>query len=74
VTMVIGNDPHVKASLFGTGYSIAAVISNELKEAAAGSLHMSALFEVALVLFALTIAINALARLLVLSTTKKGSS
>jgi phosphate transport system permease protein len=74
VTMVIGNDPHIKASLLAPGYSIAAVVSNELKEATAGTMQLSALFEVALVLFALTIAINAFARLLVISTTRKGSS
>src|ERR1700688_4349796 len=33
VTMVIGNDPRIKASLFAPGYTIAAVIANEFSEA-----------------------------------------
>jgi phosphate transport system permease protein len=63
VTMVIGNDPKIKASLFAPGYSIAAVIANEFTEAT-GKLYTSALIELGLVLFALTIIINGLARLM----------
>jgi len=74
VTMVIGNDPKVHASLFAPGYTIAAVIAQEFVEASPGTVYLSALIELALVLFALTIAINAIARLLVLSTTSKGSA
>jgi phosphate transport system permease protein len=73
VTMVIGNDAKIRASLFAPGYTIAAVIANDFAEASAG-VYLSALIELALVLFALTIAINALARLLVLSTSRKGSA
>lgn len=72
VTMVIGNDPKINASLFAPGYTIAAVIANEFAEAT-GSLYLSALIELALVLFILTIIINGLARLLILFTTRKGS-
>ncbi len=64
VTMVIGNDPKIKASLFAPGYSIAAVIANEFTEAT-GDMYTSALIELGLVLFALTIVINGAARLLV---------
>jgi len=67
VTMVIGNDPKIKASLLAPGYSIAAVIANEFTEAT-GQLYTSALIELGLVLFALTIVINAVARLLVAGT------
>lgn len=70
VTMVIGNVPQIRASLFAPGYSIAAVIANEFTEAT-GDLHLSALIELALVLFALTIIINGLARLLVLTVTRQ---
>jgi phosphate transport system permease protein len=63
VTMVIGNDPKISASLFAPGYSIAAVIANEFTEAT-GKLYTSALIELGLVLFALTIIINGLARLM----------
>ena len=73
VTMVIGNDPQIHASLFAPGYSIAAVIANEFAEAT-GDLYLNALIELGLVLFGLTIIINGLARVLVLSTTKKGAS
>ena len=73
VTMVIGNDPAIHTSLFAPGYSIAAVIANEFAEAP-GELYRGALIELGLVLFGLTIVINGLARVLVLSTTKKGAS
>jgi phosphate transport system permease protein len=73
VTMVIGNDPKISSSLFAPGYSIAAVIANEFAEATA-DLHLQALIELGLVLFALTIVINGLARIVIISTTQKGSS
>jgi phosphate transport system permease protein len=72
VTMVIGNDPRISSSLFAPGYSIAAVIANEFAEAT-GDLHLQALIELGLVLFALTIVINGLARIIIISTTQKGS-
>ena len=64
VTMVIGNDPKIKASLFAPGYSIAAVIANEFSEAV-GDLHLSALAYVAFTLFVVTVVVNAGARLLI---------
>lgn len=73
VTMVVGNDPKIAKSLFAPGYSIAAVIANEFTEAT-GDLYPSALIELGLVLFALTIVINGAARILVASTTQKGGS
>jgi phosphate transport system permease protein len=69
VTMVVGNTPQLKASLFAPGYSIASVIANEFAEATS-DLHVQALIELGLVLFALTIVINGLARILVSSTSK----
>jgi phosphate transport system permease protein len=72
VTMVIGNDPSIHASLLAPGYSIAAVIANEFTEAT-GSIYPSALVELGLVLFCLTIVINGLARLMIIATTRKGS-
>lgn len=72
VTMVIGNSPKIAASLLAPGYSIAAVIANEFTEAT-GDLYLSALIELGLVLFAVTIVINGAARLLILMTTAKGS-
>ncbi len=72
VTMVIGNTPRISASLLAPGYSIAAVIANEFSEAAL-DLHLSSLFEIGLVLFALTIVINAAGRLLILMTSTGGA-
>ena len=73
VTMVIGNQPQIHASLFAPGYTMAAVIAAEFAEAT-GEIYQHTLIELALVLFGLTIIINGLARLLVLSTTKKGAA
>jgi len=72
VTMVIGNTPKIQHSLLAPGYSIAAVIANEFSEAS-GDVYRSALIELGLVLFALTIVINGAARLLIMATTAKGT-
>jgi phosphate transport system permease protein len=72
VTMVIGNNPKIAASLFSPGYSIASVLANEFSEAT-GNLYLSALIELGLVLFLLTFVLNGLARLLILLTTARGS-
>jgi phosphate transport system permease protein len=71
VTMVIGNDPKITASLFAPGYTIAAVIANEFTEAT-GSLYLSALIELGLVLFLMTFILNGLARLLIIATERGG--
>lgn len=63
VTMVIGNTVQMKASLFAPGYSIAAVIANEFSEATS-DLYVNSLIELGLVLFAITVVINGLARLM----------
>ncbi len=73
VTMVIGGTPAISASLFAPGYSIAAVIADQFAEAT-GDLYLQALVELGLVLFALTIVINGLARIIIITTTKKGSA
>jgi phosphate transport system permease protein len=64
VTMLIGNRHQIAASLFAPGYTMAAVIANEFSEAAT-DMHFAALAYVALVLFLLTLAVNAGARLLI---------
>jgi phosphate transport system permease protein len=71
VTMVIGNTPRISASLFAPGYSIAAVIASEFTEAMTPA-HLQSLIELGLVLFVITIILNALARLLILVTTREG--
>ncbi len=68
VTMVIGNRPEIAKSLFAPGYTMASVIANEFTEAT-GDLYLSALVEIGLALFLVTLIVNALARLLVWSIT-----
>ncbi len=70
VTMVIGNRPKISFSLLDPGYSMASVLANEFAEAVS-SLHVSALVEIGLLLFVVTIILNALARLIVWSVTRK---
>ena len=66
VTMVIGNNPKISASLFAPQYTMAAVVANEFAEAA-DDLYLSALVEIGLVLFIITLIINSLSRLLIWS-------
>ena len=73
VTMVIGNRSFISASLFDPAYTMASVIANEFNEATT-ELYTSSLIELALVLFVITIIINALARLLVWSMSRKWST
>ena len=64
VTMVIGNSPRVTASLFSPQYTMAAVLANEFTEAA-DDLYLNALIEIGLVLFIITLVVNALSRVLI---------
>ncbi|MBI5495881.1 MAG: phosphate ABC transporter permease subunit PstC [Deltaproteobacteria bacterium] len=64
VAMLIGNAPSVGTSLFAPGYSLASVIANEFAEAGSDA-HVGALAALGLVLFLVTIAFNAAARLLI---------
>jgi len=66
VTMVIGNRPQISASLFAPGYTMASMLANEFTEATS-NLYLSALVEVGLLLFVVTVCVNAMARLLVWS-------
>jgi phosphate transport system permease protein len=63
VVMVVGNRHDLSLSLLNPGTTMAAVIANEFNEAA--GLQRAALFEVGLVLFGVTVAVNAFARILV---------
>jgi phosphate transport system permease protein len=69
VTMVIGNRPEIARSLFAPGYTMASVIANEFSEAT-GDLYLSALVEVGLALFLVTIIVNIFAQLLVWTVTR----
>jgi phosphate transport system permease protein len=68
VTMVIGNRPEIRLSLFEPGYTMASVLANEFTEATS-EMYISALIEIALVLFVVAILVNAIARLMVWSFT-----
>jgi phosphate transport system permease protein len=64
VTMVIGNRPEVSASLFAPAYTMAAVLANEFTEAT-DKVYLAALVEIGLVLFVITLGVNAIARVLI---------
>ena len=64
VTMLIGNRHDIGLSVLQPAYTMAAAIANEFSEATT-DLYLSALFEVGLILFVITVAVNALARLMI---------
>jgi phosphate transport system permease protein len=74
VTMVIGNQaPATKSgitwALFDPGYTLSSALANKFNEASPG-MNTSALVEIGLVLFVVTIIVNIFARLLVFYTAK----
>lgn len=69
VTMVIGNTPQIAKSLLAPGYTLASVIANEFAEAPS-DLYRSALMEIGLALFIVTIIVNIFAGLLVWTVTR----
>jgi phosphate transport system permease protein len=70
VAMVIGNSPQISASLFAPSATLASVIANEFAEATT-SLYLSSLVELGLVLLAVGLALNVIARALVLGATQR---
>ena len=66
VTMVIGNRPAISASLFAPAYTLSSVIANEFTEATS-SIYLSALLELGLILFLISVIVNGVARLLMWS-------
>jgi phosphate transport system permease protein len=64
VTMVIGHQQEISASLLAPGYTMASLIANEFSEAT-NDLHLSALMAVGAALFLITLIVNAVARWLV---------
>jgi phosphate transport system permease protein len=62
-TMVIGNRPAISASLFAPAYSISSVIANEFTEATS-DVYLSALVELGLLLFIVSVIVNGSARFL----------
>ena len=73
VTLVIGNSSTLGKQVFDQGYTLAAVIANEFGEAANDKLHSGALIAAGLVLFVLTLVINAIARGLVIRAERRMS-
>ena len=73
VTMVIGNTPKISLSLFAPQYTMSAVIANEFTEAT-DELYLHALIEIGLVLFIITLVLNALSRLLIWSLNRRTAS
>ena len=69
VTMVIGNHPNISKSLFAPANTLASVIAGEFSEATS-DLYLSALIEIGLALFLVTIVVNAIARLMVWAVTR----
>jgi phosphate transport system permease protein len=69
VTMVIGNRPEIAKSLFAPGYTMASVIANEFSEAS-DNLYLSAIIEIGLALFIVTLIVNIIAQALVWASTR----
>jgi phosphate transport system permease protein len=62
-TMVIGNKPAIAASLFAPSYTLASVVANEFTEATS-DIYVSALIELGLLLFLVSMIVNGFARVL----------
>jgi phosphate transport system permease protein len=69
VTMVIGNTPQIAKSLFAPATSMASVIANEFSEATT-DMYLSAIIEIGLALFIITVVVNIIARALIWMTTR----
>ena len=70
VAMVIGNSAQISASLFKPAATLASVIANEFAEATS-DMYVAALIELGLVLLVLGVALNVVARALVLGVQQR---
>ena len=70
VTFVIGNANTLSWSLFSAGNSISSTLANEFAEAA-NPLHVSSLFALALILFAITFIVLSAAKLMLAGMSRK---
>ena len=70
VAMIIGNAPNISASLFAPAATLASVIANEFAEATT-SMYQAALIELGLVLMALAVVLNVMARVLVIGVRRR---
>jgi phosphate transport system permease protein len=73
VTFVIGNAHELSWSLFAAGNSISSTLANEFAEAAS-PLHVSSLFALALILFAITFIVLSAAKLMLAGMSRKEGS
>lgn len=69
VTMVIGNSPQITTSIFEPANTIASLLAANFAEAT-DKIYLSALVEIGLVLFLVTFAVNAFAKLLIMGVTR----
>ena len=70
ITMVIGNSPQITASLFEPAYTIASVLAANFADAT-DEMYLSALVEMGLILFLVTLIVNGLAKLLIMSVARR---
>jgi phosphate transport system permease protein len=70
VTFVIGNANELSLSLFSAGNSISSTLANEFAEASS-PLHVSSLFALGLILFAITFIVLSAAKLMLLGMSRK---
>ncbi|MBE0645338.1 MAG: phosphate ABC transporter permease subunit PstC [Bacteroidetes bacterium] len=70
VTMVIGNSADISLSVLNPAHTMASVLANEFAEATS-QLYISSLIEIALLLFVMTLILNAIARAIVWRITRR---
>jgi len=73
VTMVIGNNAQIRASLFAPAQSMASLLANEFGDASSEE-QISALLEVALILLVMSLLFNVIARKLVVGKATRASA
>jgi phosphate transport system permease protein len=72
ITMVIGNSPQITTSLFEPAYTIASVLAANFADAT-DEMYLSALVEMGLILFLVTLIVNGLAKLLIMSVARRAN-
>ena len=70
VTFVIGNSHHLSWSIFSAGNSISSTLANEFNEAEK-ALHVSSLYALGLILFAITFIVLAAAKLMLMGMARQ---
>ena len=73
ITMVIGNSPQISTSLFEPAYTIASVLAANFADATE-EIYLSALIEMGLVLFLVTLIVNGLAKLMIMGVARRSNA